>query len=540
MENTGKPPYPAWLENAVFYQIYPQTFYDSNGDGIGDLPGILAKLDYLQMLGVNACWLNPCFDSPFQDAGYDVSDYYTVAKRYGTNDDLRNLFLEARKRGIRILLDLVPGHTSVQHPWFIESSKPERNPYSDYYIWTDDAWKWDVPGFHIVSGYGDRDGSYLTNFFYFQPALNYGFANPDPDQPWQQPVDAVGPLKVRQEMKDVMSFWLQMGASGFRVDMAMSLVKGDYGFRQTSRIWQDIRQWLDGEFPDAVLISEWGRPSYTIPAGFHMDFCLPLGTPGYNALFRKPYGRGPGNDPYGFSFFDPLGNGNILEFLDNFLDHYQKTRGKGLIAIPTGNHDINPRLRKGRTTDDLELIFMFLLTMPGVPFIWYGDEIGMRSFDNLSSKEGGYNRTGARTPMQWSRDVNAGFSSAPLDQLYLPIDPSPDRPCVTDQKQDQSSLLQRVRKLLAMRKAISTLQASADFEVLYAKPGEYPFVYQRSNQQGKFIIALNPSHLPASAEFPFDSNVNFETIYGSGLVHQNDRMTKIELSGVSGVVFQVG
>src|SRR5512137_2970744 len=131
--------YPGWLEDAIFYEIYPQSFNDSNGDGIGDIPGILRKLDYLESLGVNALWLNPCFESPFQDAGYDVSDYYRVAPRYGTNEDLVMLFRQASKLGIRVLLDLVPGHTSVEHPWFKKSCRQERNQFSDYYVWTDSA-----------------------------------------------------------------------------------------------------------------------------------------------------------------------------------------------------------------------------------------------------------------------------------------------------------------------------------------------------------------------------------------------------------------
>lgn len=191
------PNLPSWLETAVFYQIYPQSFYDSNGDGIGDLPGILAKMDYIQSLGVTALWLNPCFVSPFQDAGYDVADYYNVAPRYGTNEDLKRLFEEARQRGIRILLDLVPGHTSIEHPWFKAWARHERNPYTDWYIWTDSVWATRAPPMQAVRAYAERDGSYITNFFYSQPALNYGFARPDPAHPWQQPVDAPGPQAVR-------------------------------------------------------------------------------------------------------------------------------------------------------------------------------------------------------------------------------------------------------------------------------------------------------------------------------------------------------
>jgi glycosidase len=540
MNDSVRNAYPAWLENAIFYQIYPQTFFDSNGDGIGDLTGIIAKLDYLQSLGINACWLNPCFESPFQDAGYDVADYCQVASRYGTNADLQNLFIAAREKGIRILLDLVPGHTSIKHPWFIESCKPERNQYSEYYIWTDDVWKWEVPGYRVVAGYAGRNGSYLTNFFYFQPALNYGFANPDPHQPWQQAVDAPGPLKVRQELKDIMRFWLEMGASGFRVDMASSLVKGDYGFRQTSKIWQDIRSWLEEAFPEAVLVSEWGQPSYAIPAGFHVDFLLPSGIPGYTALLRKPFGRGPGNDPYGFSFFDPLGSGNIVEFVDNYLEHYRKVKGIGLIGIPTGNHDIDPRVSKGRDEDDIELVFIFLMTMPGVPFIYYGDEIGMRTIEDLPSKEGGYNRTGSRTPMQWSSEINAGFSTAPSDLLYLPIDPSPYRPNVFDQEQNPNSLLQRVRKLVAIRKRHHALQSSADFNILFAKPGQYPFVYQREDGQETFIISLNPSGRASSAEFAWEGSPEFELVYGNASISRNHQgRVTIHQPGITGGIFQV-
>ncbi len=531
---------PAWLEDAVFYQIYPQSFYDSNDDGIGDIPGIIEKLDYIQSLGVNACWINPCFESPFQDAGYDVADYYKVADRYGTNTDLKQLFEEGRKRGIRILLDLVPGHTSVQHQWFMESCKPERNKYSDYYIWTDAHWKWEIPGYRVISGYSQRDGCYLTNFFYSQPALNYGFANPDPAQPWQQPVDAPGPQQMRQELKNIIRYWLDMGASGFRVDMAFSLVKADPGSRETIKLWQEIRTWLDSEYPDACLISEWGVPSRAIQAGFHMDFCIPFGMPGYTSLLRKPYGPGPGTDPYGFSFFDPSGHGNIMEFLDDYMNHFSTIQGKGHIALPSGNHDINPRLSKGRNADDLELVFLFLMTMPGVPFIWYGDEIGMRSFDHMVSKEGGYNRTGARTPMQWSDSENAGFSTADPSELYLPVDIAIDRPSVAQQENNSSSLLQRVRELVAIRKDHPALQASAQFKVLFAQPGICPLIYQRSDEHETYIIAINPSTQTVDAVIPSITGTILQTLYGSNnaVILENNNW-KIRLPGRSGRIYRV-
>ena len=215
---------PAWLDNAVFYEIYPQSFLDTDGDGIGNLNGITGKLPYIRELGCNALWINPCFASPFLDAGYDVSDYLQVAPRYGTNEDLIRLFEEAHKLGIHVLLDLVPGHTSWDHPWFRESMKAGKNPYTDRYIWTDSIWE-SPEGFACIRGISERDGSCVTNFFSHQPALNYGFLHPE--HSWQQSMDSPGAMATREAMKEVMRFWLSRGCDGFRVDMAGSLVKND-------------------------------------------------------------------------------------------------------------------------------------------------------------------------------------------------------------------------------------------------------------------------------------------------------------------------
>ena len=184
---------PNWLKNAIFYQVYPQSFYDSNADGIGDLPGLIQKLDYIQWLGCNAVWINPCYDSPFNDAGYDVRDFYKIAPRYGTNTDLKRLFQEAHKRDVRILLDLVPAHTSVEHSWFKHASKPHKNKYTNWYLWTDSVWSWQKEGFTLIRGTSDRDGCYIPSFFASQPALNFGFAKPDPKKPWQLPVCQLSP-----------------------------------------------------------------------------------------------------------------------------------------------------------------------------------------------------------------------------------------------------------------------------------------------------------------------------------------------------------
>ncbi|HQF37579.1 MAG TPA: alpha-amylase family glycosyl hydrolase [Opitutaceae bacterium] len=489
----AKPP-PAWLEDAVFYQIYPQTFRDSDGDGIGDLRGIIEKLPYLHDLGINAIWLNPCFVSPFRDAGYDVADFYRVAPRYGTNDDLHALFAEAKKLGIRVMLDLVAGHTSDQHPWFRESQRHERNAHSDWYIWTDSVWTWFAPGQQVVVGGTERDANFVPNFFHFQPALNYGYAKPDPKAPWQQPVDAPGPLAVRAELKKIMAFWFDLGAAGFRVDMAGSLVKNDPDGTATAALWADFRAWMDKEYPDRAMVSEWSQPQVAIPNGFHMDFLLPFAKPGYKALFRPDSATPP--------IFDRAGKTSIRTFLDEFAPLYAATRGQGFIAIPSGNHDTVPRLGNGRDARDSAVALAFLLTMPGVPFLYYGDEIGLRALDGLPSKEGGYGRTGCRTPMQWDASANAGFSTAPAAQLYLPVDPAATRPTVAAELADPQSLLRTVQALIALRKAHPALQASGEFEPLVAEQAAWPFVFRRAAQGESILVALNPTDRAVTATLP--------------------------------------
>lgn len=536
-----KPNTPQWLKQAVFYQIYPQSFYDANGDGIGDLQGVLEKLDYLQWLGVNAIWLNPCFDSPFQDAGYDVRDYYQVAARYGSNADLKTLFAEAKKRGMHIILDLVIGHTSVEHAWFQQSARHEPNPYTDWFVWNDNIWCGAEADLPLVRGFGERNGGYVTNFFWFQPALNFGFANPDPDKPWQQPVDAPAPQALRQEMKNIMRFWLDMGADGFRCDMASSLVKRDAGHRETAKIWADVRAWMDKAYPDAALIAEWGRPEESIPAGFHIDFMLGFECPGLISLWRKREASGNWTDAYAFSFFDELGHGNIRQFTDEFMRYYNKTREAGYIALFTGNHDQHPRISCGRDARMMKLIFFFLLTMPGTPFIYYGDEIGMKTLDGLPSKEGGYLRTGIRTPMQWQDAPNAGFSTATKEALYLPVDESADRPTVAQQQADPDSLLLRVKALIALRQQYPALQSEGGFSIVKAEAGVLPFVYLRTHQGQQLLVAINPSAQPVGFDIPQALITKQPQVLDGSpqCLLATQAGWRLELSGVSGAIISL-
>ncbi|MBQ2798082.1 MAG: glycosylase [Ruminiclostridium sp.] len=498
MSNTSKQP--KWLDNAVFYEIYPQSFCDSNGDGIGDFNGIISKLDYIKGLGCNAIWMNPCFASPFGDAGYDVSDYYAVAPRYGTNEDIKKLFDEVHKRDMHILLDLVPGHTSVEHKWFRESMKAERNEYTDRYVWTDNIWE-EPQGMGCIRGISDRDGSCAVNFFSHQPALNYGFYKPEPDKKWQQSTDSEGAKATLEELKNIMRFWLKMGADGFRVDMAGSLVKHDEEGKGTIKLWQNVREFLDKEFPLAAMVSEWGEPDKSLQGGFHMDFLLHFGPSHYNDLFRC-------EEP----FFSSRGKGDVSEFVKKYIENYEKSERKGLICIPSGNHDMD-RLARSIKGDNLKIAFAFLLSMPGAPFIYYGDEIGMNYVENLVSVEGGYGRTGSRSPMQWDEGVNDGFSSAPKEKLYIKMDDSADRPVASKQMTEEGSLYNEVKKLISIRQECSALQSKGEIEFIYAERNEYPLCYIRSDENRKILVIINPAD--REVIFPCNNTIG-ECLYSLG------------------------
>ena len=490
---------PKWLENAVFYNIYPQSFYDSDNNGIGDLNGICEKLDYICDMGYTALWLNPFYESPFNDAGYDVTDFYKVAPRYGTIDDFKNLCSTAHKKGIKICIDLVAGHTSMECEWFQKSALSEKNEFSNRYIWTDSWMKGDSVQF--IGGYGQRNGQYMKNFFYCQPALNYGFANID-DPSWQLPPEHPDCVATKKELLNIMDYWIAAGADGFRVDMAASLIKNVYDGSGIRKFWSEIRSIFDEKYPECVLISEWSNPKEAIPAGFHIDFLIHCGLPCYTKLFRAEKGRSI-NDLYiGNSFFAKDGNGSINDFLPDYLNEYNKTKGLGYISIPTGNHDIQ-RISYLREKDELECVYAFIMTMPGIPFVYYGDEIGMKYVENIPSKEGGYERTGSRTPMQWTKGKNAGFSSAEKEKLYLPVDENGAN--VKQQQTDENSLLNTTKKLIALRKSNKSLCANGEIEFLNTKYNGYPLVYKRFSGSDEFIICINPTDKEQTFEYNFAS-----------------------------------
>lgn len=549
---------PEWLRDGVIYQVYPSSYKDSDGNGIGDIRGVISELDYIESLGVRAIWFNPLFVSGWIDGGYDVIDFYRVDPRFGTNNDMVELIEKAHAKGIKVMLDLVAGHTSDKHPWFIQSSQDTNLQYSDYYIWSDrlpDAkaekdletmlkdpnYMQNTIGKWMKSEY-PRNKFYMKNFYACQPSLNYGYANPDPSRPWEQGVDAPGPKAVRQELKDIIAFWYGKGVDGFRVDMANSLVKNDKDKKEIMNLWREIREWSDKNYPDHVLMAEWGSPKYCLAAGYNIDMDL-NGTKAHNrrmyfdrkhqadggSYFSLNGGQPSVRDLYGNAWPEDKIDSKttaaemLKEYYDYFTDCLESTETMGYFATITGNHD-HLRINMGarNTPDQLKVMLTWVLTMP-MPILYYGDEIGMRSLADLPNVEGanhnGKERSGARTPMQWTSGETAGFSTCSPDKLYLPVctewSPATSYPqyldwkknfeagkvkpiakgeiTVESQDKDPESILNWTRKIIALRKSSEALWADSKFIPVFNESQPYPMVYLRSNGKETFLIALNPT-----------------------------------------------
>ena len=543
-EITGKYQIPAhtpdWVHKAVFYQIYPQSFYDSNGDGIGDLQGILQKLDYIKSLGIDAIWINPFFDSPFLDAGYDIRNYYKIASRYGTNEDAKMLFAEAHKKGMKILFDFVTSYTSIENPWFKESAKGQPNKYSNWYIWTNNTW---VPEDKFcgkfIQGYSERNGMFMRNFFWSQPAVNFGFGNPDTLKKWQLPCRHPDVMAVREEMKKVCRFWLDLGADGFRADMANELVKGEDPNRENVKFWQEIREMLNTSYPNAFIISEWSKPTDALDNAFHADFFHWVG--GYRDIAQAESWRILDGFSDGFSYFDREGKGNMTNFLDKFMPQYSATKSKGYISVPFGNHDI-ARINVNRTTDELEMIAALGITLPGIPFIYYGNEIGMKQLYDLPQIEGSYNpRAGARSPMQWTAGKNLGFSTAASEKLWLPVDTAVNAPTVQSNEKDKNSLLNRIKKLISLKHSEPALAAYSEFTPLYAKTNTYPFVFSRANGKDIIVIIMNPIAKTSEATFDVKTVGSvFTLLAGKKLnISKSGTTVKVKVEGQSYAIYKL-
>ncbi len=486
----------SWIRDAILYQVYPQSFQDSNGDGIGDFQGLISRLDYIQSLGVTAIWLNPCFDSPFGDAGYDIRNFYQIAPRYGTEEDFQTLAKEAHARGLKIILDLVAGHTSMDNPWFVQEAENPQAADANRYIWKNRE-------FDPREG-PDRE-DFVSNFFWHQPALNFGYVTPT--EPWQDPVDAPGPMRNREELRNIMGYWFDRGCDGFRVDMASSLVKpmDDPDARiATIALWQEMRKWMDATYPDCALVAEWSHPLEAVHAGFDLDFMMHFNAPGYPSLFFNEVGSLPPME--GPCYFDARGKGSLSIFQPEYLKQLAGIQGKGYVSLPVANHDFQ-RLRCGpRGWEQLRCAWVFFMTQAGPPTLYYGEEIGMRYIENAPAKEGSTllgitapnagtldgERAGTRTPMQWDAGPNAGFSDAPPQDLYLPLDSAVDRPTVEQQEGDPESLLHFVRNLIQLRKQHPALGSDTGYTFLNSEEAPYPLTVLRESEDQRILICLNP------------------------------------------------
>lgn len=547
---------PQWLENAVIYQVYPSSYKDSDGNGIGDIPGVSEKLDYIESLGVNVIWFNPLFASGWIDGGYDILDYYKVDPRFGTNTDLVNLIKAAHAKGIKVFLDLVPGHTSMDHPWFKQSMEADANQqYSDYFIWSDTLpdknaekllkemmasenplqntrGKW-------MESNSPRAKYYMKNFYACQPSLNFGFANPDPKHPWEQGVDEPGPQAVRRELKNIISFWFDKGVDGFRVDMAASLVKNDKDKKEILRLWREVRSWMDQNYPEHVLMAEWNDPEYCLAAGFNIDMDLNAVKGACRRLYFDDKHQADGGVYFSLnggqpSTHDLYGNPWPEDKLDltttpemmlqTYYDRYgrvtEATKNMGYFATITGNHD-HLRFNTGarNNPEQLKVIMSFVMTMP-LPILYYGDEIGLRSLVDLPNVEGanhnGKERAGGRTPMQWNGEANCGFSTCAPENIYLPVcpewTPATSYPLslkwkqegaknptakgeisVESQDNDPASLLNWTRSLIKLRKENQAFWASSQWKPIVTQGAPYPMVYIRECQQEAYLVVLNPT-----------------------------------------------
>jgi maltose alpha-D-glucosyltransferase/alpha-amylase len=479
-----------WYQKAVFYEVSVRSFFDANGDGTGDLQGLIEKLDYLQWLGVDCLWLLPFYSSPLRDGGYDISDFFTILPEYGKLGDAVRLMEEAHRRGIRLIADLVVNHTSDAHLWFQESRKAKDNPRADWYVWSDtdqrypDArviftdtersnWSWDP----------ERQQYYWHRFFSHQPDLNYD--NPE----------------VQDAMLGVLRFWLNLGLDGFRLDAVPYLFERDgtngENLPETHAFLRRIRKEVDASYKGRVLLAEANQWPSDVVEYFgdgdecHMCFNFPLMPRMFMALRRAQ--RHPITEilaqtpdaPEGGQWGIFLRNHDELT-LEMVTDEERDYMWSEYAKDPRMKLNIGIRRRLAPLVDNdrrvMELFHALLFSLPGSPILYYGDEIGMG--DNIFLGD----RDGVRTPMQWSPDRNAGFSRADWAQLYSGplMDPVYGYQAlnVEGELRDPSSLLHWIQRMLQVRKR-HPLFGIGSFDVLSA---ENPSVLAYIRELGNDVV----------------------------------------------------
>ena len=462
-----------------FYEIYPATFRDANGDGIGDLKGIEEKLPYIASLGFTGIWINPIFLSPFRDGGYDIADYYKVDPRFGNEEDLDSLIKAAHSQGIAVFLDLVPGHASIQNPDFLKTA--EANSTDDLFIWTRDPWHYYPScGGNLIKGMFDRNGQYYVNFFCHQPALNYGFNKIEYPE-FELSYKSEAAEKTRHYIANVMKHYLKKGVDGFRVDMADSLVKNDEKKEATIWTWQQIIAEVQNECGKFYMVSEWANPHQSLEAGFDSDFVLDHEGNFCHGFFRIGTNGNPkeeGLKPLIVEFNQEIYDRYLPEMLDE-IKTAELYPDKWLSPI-SGNHDVY-RLADMVKGNSLKLAYVLLFTLPGVPFVFAGDEIEQLTTRGYPSKDGGFHRTGARLAMSWDDSKpSRGFSTKPEDECYLPT--SHESPSAENRLADPDSIVNLIKKLNEIRSNNPDLTSHEGFELMSA-----PLSFKR----GQTIVGLN-------------------------------------------------
>ncbi|WEX09535.1 alpha-amylase family glycosyl hydrolase [Chelativorans sp. AA-79] len=488
-----------WWQRGVIYQVYPRSFQDSDGDGIGDLRGIIDRLDYLVWLGVDAIWVSPIFPSPMADFGYDIADYRGIDPRFGTVADFDRLLLEAHRRGLRVLLDFVPNHTSDRHPWFLESRSSRQNPRRDFYLWHDAAPDGGPPN-NWRSEFGGSAWQWdeHTGQYYY-----HAFLKEQPDLNWRNP-------QVRREMYDILRFWLDKGVDGFRVDVMWHLIK-DAEFRdnppnpdwteempphkkvlplystdqpEVHEVVSEMRGVLEEYGSDRLLIGEIYLPVARLVGYYGRDL------------------RGA-HLPFNFHLIQAQWDARHIE---RQIAEYEA-------ALPEGgwpnwvlsNHD-KPRIAARVGRKQARVAAMMLLTLRGTPTIYYGDEIGMddvpipadRVQDPFERRVPGkgFGRDPQRTPMQWDRGANAGFT---IGSPWLPLASDRDKFNVEAEREDPRSVLALYRRLLGLRRKRDAL-AIGRYAAVQASGNM--LAYLRETEEERYLVALNLGAEPAALELP--------------------------------------
>ena len=517
-----------WWKESVVYQIYPKSFKDSNGDGVGDIRGIIQKLDYLKELGVNVLWISPMLESPQDDNGYDISDYRRIYKEYGTMEDYEELLSEAHKRDIRILMDLVVNHTSDEHNWFVESRKSKDNPYRDYYIWKDPVNGKEPNNWGGAFGGSAWEYDPQTQMYYL-----HLFSKKQPDLNWENE-------KVRQEVYDMMTFWCEKGIDGFRMDV-ISMISKDQTFPDG-----EMNNSLYGDFgPYCVhgprvheFLQEMNREVLS-----RYDIMTVGETSGVTIEEAQKYAGEAGKELNMVFQFEHVDNGSgdygkwttekydFKEFKRIMIKWQEELQGKAWNSLFLGNHD-QPRSVSRFGNDNpayretsAKMLATCLHMMQGTPYVYQGEELGMTNvyFDKLEDyrdiesinfftelTEAGLmtpeymmkclmlrSRDNARTPMQWDDSAQAGFTDG---ESWIKVNPNYKEINAAQQLEDPNSIFHYYQKLIRLRKEKDII-VYGGFEPLY-RDDEQIFAYIRRQEQEKLLTVCNFSDKNAEMEIP--------------------------------------